>query len=278
MTKNSELKALVSLLDDNDAEVLQHVTNKILSLGMPIIPFLEQERQEISDKNAQNRIENIIQKLQFKSIKEDLAEWKENNQEELLEALWIITRLRYPNTELKKLRKSIDEIFYEAWLSHRNYATPLEQLRNLNEIFFKRYHFIRNDEEPLNPDNSMLSWVFQTKKSNPIGLCVIYMLVAQKLRMPIYGVNFPNIFVLTYKNEETQFYINVFEGGLIFSKQDIDEYLPKINIEPQKKFYIPCDNIEIIKRILRNLIMAYENSEEIDKKEEVKILLDLLEQ
>jgi regulator of sirC expression with transglutaminase-like and TPR domain len=124
----------------------------------------------------------------------------------------------------------------------------------------------------------MLSWVFQTKKSNPIGLCVIYMLVAQKLRMPIYGVNFPNIFVLTYKNEETQFYINVFEGGLIFSKQDIDEYLPKINIEPQKKFYIPCDNIEIIKRILRNLIMAYENSEEIDKKEEVKILLDLLEQ
>ena len=43
MLKETEIKALVSLLDDEDAQIVSHVEDKILSLGTPIIPFLEQE-------------------------------------------------------------------------------------------------------------------------------------------------------------------------------------------------------------------------------------------
>ena len=36
-----ELKALVSLLDDDDQDVISHVEEKIHSLGIDIIPYLE---------------------------------------------------------------------------------------------------------------------------------------------------------------------------------------------------------------------------------------------
>ena len=39
MLKEAEIKALVSLLDDEDAQIVSHVEDKILSLGTPIIPF-----------------------------------------------------------------------------------------------------------------------------------------------------------------------------------------------------------------------------------------------
>jgi len=40
---DSELRSLVALLDDDDPDVLQHIEQKLLSLGSTVIPFLEEE-------------------------------------------------------------------------------------------------------------------------------------------------------------------------------------------------------------------------------------------
>jgi len=99
------------------------------------------------------------------------------------------------------------------------------------------------------------------------------MLVAQKLKMPIYGVNLPNLFILTYKDKDTQFYINAFNKGLIFSKADIDNYISHLNLTPTDIFYQPCTNLDIVKRALRNLVVSFEKVGDSYKVEEIKTLL-----
>jgi regulator of sirC expression with transglutaminase-like and TPR domain len=126
-------------------------------------------------------------------------------------------------------------------------------------------------------NNSFLNVVLESKKGNPISLCVIYMWIAQKLGYPIYGVNLPNLFVLTYKQKEIQFYINVFNKGLIFNRVDIDNYLAQLNLTPNDIYYNPCSNLEIIRRVLRNLIMAYEKSGDEDYKAELTDLIASLD-
>jgi regulator of sirC expression with transglutaminase-like and TPR domain len=91
--------------------------------------------------------------------------------------------------------------------------------------------------------------------------------------MPVYGVNLPNLFVLTYKSERTQFYINVFNRGIIFSKTDIDHYIAQLNIKSKDIFYQPCTNLEIVQRVLRNLILSYEKTSEQDKIREIEKIL-----
>jgi regulator of sirC expression with transglutaminase-like and TPR domain len=103
------------------------------------------------------------------------------------------------------------------------------------------------------------------------------MLVAQKLKLPVYGVNLPNLFVLTYKDDRhQQFYINAFNKGLIFSKQDIENYISELHLTPQGSFFEPCSNLEIIRRVFRNLIMSFDKMGEHEKAEEVKELLLLI--
>ncbi len=275
-TNTNEIKALVSLLDDEDSEIISHISQKIMSLGMPVVPFLEKEWQTHPSVLVQDRIENLIRNLHYDGIKTDMKQWVAENQDDLLEGLWILNRYRYPNIQLKDLKKSIDDIFYEIWLSHRTYAPVYEQIQHLNDIFFNRWKFKRNNENPQNPDNSMLSWVLDTHKSNPIGLCVIYMLIAQRLRMPVYGVNFPNIFILMHQSEENQIYINVFEGGLVFYKTDIDEYLKKSRIPKNEKFYNSCSHKDILIRMCRNLLNSYETSGEKKNQKDMQQLLNIL--
>jgi regulator of sirC expression with transglutaminase-like and TPR domain len=272
----NEIKALVSLLEDDDHEVVNHIEAKIMSMGDVIIPFLELEWESQFNPNVQKRIEDLIHILQLNSLKQKLKEWKENEQDNLLKGIFLIATYQYPDLDYKKIKKDVDKIYYEAWLSHRTYASPFDQVRNLNHIIFSKLGFTSNTQNFHAPGNSMINIVLESRKGNPIALCMIYMMVANRLKMPVFGVNLPNLFVLTYKSDETQFYINAFNKGLVFSKSDIDNYISQLRLKPNDKFYQPCSNLEIVQRILRNLIMAFERLSEAEKVKEVKEILGVI--
>ncbi len=271
-----EIRALVSLLDDEDNEVVSLVEHKILSLGDVMIPFLENEWETNFDGNVQRRIEDLIHNLQLQSLRYRLNEWKEDSEDDLLRGVWLLATYQYPDLDFKKVKKDFDKIYYEAWLSHRAYASPSDQIKNLNHVLFNKLKFTSNTQNFHAPGNSMINTVLETRRGNPIALCIIYMLVARRLEMPVFGVNLPNLFVLTYKSPETQFYINPFNKGLVFSKNDIDNYIAQLKLSPSDRYYEPCTHLEIIQRVLRNLVLSFEKLGEAHKTEEVKELLSEL--
>jgi regulator of sirC expression with transglutaminase-like and TPR domain len=273
---NNEIKALVSLLDDDDKEVLTHVEQKIISLGDTIIPYLEEEWENNFNPVVQKKIEELIHTLQFDSLKSKLHIWKDTGGEDLLEGMWLIATYQYPDLPIERLRKELEQIYYEAWLEFKTNIHPFDQIRILNSIMFGKLKFAANTKNFHAPANCMLNIVLDSKRGNPPSLCVVYMLVAQKLKLPVYGVNLPNLFILTYKSNETQFYINVFNKGIIFSKSDIDNYIQQLNLPQSEIFYQPCSNIDIIKRVLRNLVISFEKTGDTDKMEEVKMLLQVI--
>ena len=270
---DNNLKALVSLLSDDDKEILNHVEGQIISLGSYIIPFLEHEWETNLDPNVQRRIEDLLHTVQYDQVRKRLAIWVQNGGTDLLEGLWIVATYQYPDIELEKLRKELEDIYYEVWLELKPDLHPYDQVKILNSIIFQRLKFSANTKNFHSPSNSMINVVLNSKKGNPITLCAIYMLVAQKLKLPMYGVNLPNLFILTYKTEESQFYINAFNKGLIFSKADIDNYIHHLNLSYSPIFYEPCNHIEILKRVLRNLVVAYEKLGDTHKVQEIKEML-----
>lgn len=272
MTEN-ELKALVSLLDDEDKQIAAHVQEKILSLGTEAIPFLEKEWESNLNPDVQSRIEELIHTLQYELVKERLKAWYSSENQDLLTGMWIIATYQYPDIELEKLKQELEQIYYETWLEFRPDLYAYDQVKVINGVIFNKLKFGANTKNFHSPGNSMINVVLETRKGNPITLCVIYMLVAQKLKLPVSGVNLPNLFILTYKDDNHQFYINAFNRGLIFSKQDIENYIHELHLVPQPSFFEACSNIEIIRRALRNLIMSFEKMGEHAKAEEVKLLL-----
>jgi len=272
MTDN-EIKALISLLDDEDKHIATHVEEKLLSLGSEAIPFLEHEWENNMNPTVQTRIEDMIHKLQYELLTERLKQWYNSNEHDLLTGMWILATYQYPDLELSKLKQELEQIYYETWLEFRSDLLPLDGIKIINNVLFNKLKFGANTKNFHSPGNSMINVVLESRRGNPITLSIIYMLVAQKLKMPIQGVNLPNLFVLTYKDESQQLYINPFNKGLIFSKQDIENYIKELHLAPQPSFFEPCSNIEIVRRSLRNLVMSFEKMGEHAKAEEVKLLL-----
>lgn len=277
MTEN-ELKALISLLDDTDKRIVEQIQSKIISLGVEVVPTLEQEWESNLNPSLQNRLEVIIHTLQFSDLKQRLLNWKHSSTNDLLEGMWLVALYQYPDLSLLELRQSIEQIYHEIWIELANVTNAMNKIRTINYVLYQKLKFGANTKNFHAPSNSMINQVIESKKGNPISLGVLYILLAQKLELPVYGVNLPNLFVVTYYTDDEVFYVNAFNRGLIFSKTDIDTYISQLNLPASPMFYEPCSNLAIIQRVFRNLIVAFERLGEVDKVEEMKELLTLLEE
>ena len=70
-----------------------------------------------------------------------------------------------------------------------------------------------NSKDYHSPLNSCINTVVSSRKGNPLSLCVLYSIIARSLDMPVYGVNLPNHFVLTYLDEDRMIEIAEAPGG-----------------------------------------------------------------
>ncbi|KGE15460.1 transglutaminase-like domain-containing protein [Sphingobacterium deserti] len=279
--KEHELKALISLLDDPDVDIYRELEDKLITCGPEVIPILEQSWEESFDVLLQSRVEQIIHKIQFNEVQNDLQLWTMSNQEDLLEGLLIVNRYQYPNLGEEEVYTKLAELKRSVWYHLIYDMSPLEKIKLLNNIMFREFGLSGNTSDYHAPQNSFINKVLETKKGNPISLACIYSIVAQRLDIPIYGVNLPKHFVLAYMNEdnpeEVLFYINVFNRGQVMREDDIRSFLKQLNLPASEDYIKPCDNVAIIKRVLRNLIAAYDHVANIEKREEIQLLLDLIE-
>jgi regulator of sirC expression with transglutaminase-like and TPR domain len=281
-----EVNALINLLDDPDEKIFSTIKGKILGLGEQAIPVLEDAWESSASMVLQTRIENIIHRIQFDKTLESLIEWKNKENPDLLEgAIWI-ARYQYPELDEAKINEGIRQLHQDVWLEMNDQLTALEKIRVINHIFFDVHRFVGNTENYTAPENSYINKVLESKKGNPLSLAIIYLTLCQKLNLSVYGVNLPQHFVMVYidelifasenKEDNVMFYINPFSKGAIFSKREIDIFLNQLAIDPQKSFYLPCSNVEIIKRLIRNLITSYTNLDEQDKIDDLKEMLKAL--
>ncbi|OOQ57244.1 transglutaminase-like domain-containing protein [Mucilaginibacter pedocola] len=285
MIDPKELNSLIRLLDDPDTEIFTHVHQKLLSYGPEAIEYLENAFTEAFDPIQQERIANLVHEIQFGMVKNDLRLWFQGGAFDLLQGILIINRYQYPDLDEQKVINQIEAIKRDIWLQMNNEGSPVEQVKLINHIFYSIHGFSGNTANHRDPQNSYISQVLESKKGNQISLAIIYSIIAQKLDIPVYGVNLPQHFILAYLDEsrETEFeggilfYINAFNKGFIFGRRDVDMFLKQLNLKYDKQFYEPCSNADIIRRVLRNLISAYEHAGASAKVDELNELLQILE-
>ena len=295
---SGEINALISLLDDSDEEVVTHVTNKLLAYGNEVLPLLEDRYLTEPEKSVQERIHSIIDKIHFVQVKQELHDWAEDGGKDIFEGFYLVAKFRYPELNKQTLNNQIDKIKLDAWLELNFQLAPLDKVRILNYVLFDLYGLKGNSDNYHSPDNSFINKVLETKNGNPISLAIIYSIVAQRLNIPIFGVNLPQHFVLAYKDDskiksestykgnsfmdysvggEVMFYINAFNKGAVFSKWNVDQFLKQLNIPASDIYYLPCSNVDIITRVFRNLVFSYEKLNDSYRLECVKELLMVLQ-
>ncbi|HPE86465.1 MAG: transglutaminase-like domain-containing protein [Bacteroidales bacterium] len=283
-----KLEALISLMDDPDEGIVRQITEQIYVFGIDAVATLEKAWDNAFNPLVQSRLEDIIQHLQYTSLYTDFHNWYLQGGTDLLKGFMLLSKLRYPDLNESDIMHQIGQLTQDVWLELNKDLTALAKIRVMNHIFYEVHGFNGNLTKIGAPANNYINQLLETRKGNPLSLGILYLIIAQSLKIPVFGINLPQHFIIGYANEQRvgheikvdatriRFYINAFRQGKIFSRSDIEEFLTQMNIKHEARFFLPCDNITMIKRLIANLILAYEAEGEPARVEELKKLAKAL--
>lgn len=290
MDAQTTIQALVRLIDDPDELVFQQVRDELMKFGTQVLPVLEQSwEQDYYGLLFQDRVENLIHDIQFETVKNQLSAWLQSPEKDLLTGAIIIARYQYPGMDEDVLHERIQSIRRDIWLELNDHQTAFEQVKIFNRIFFGMHRYRGDSQNYHTPAHSYINTVLESRKGNPLSLCVIYSVIAQSLDLPIFGVNLPNHFILAYMDSKHSafslqqgddygvlFYINAFAKGSIFDANEIKEFIKGIHLQPDRSHFEPCSNSAILKRMLSNLIYAFQQVGSAQKVAELQALRNLI--
>ena len=286
-----EVNALISLIEDPDESIYLQVRSELKNYGEDIIPHLE-HFWELNDFGPlfQTRLEELISSIQYDSVYNRLKKWIASEEKDLLEGALIINRYGYPGCDEDELRRIVSRIRQDIWLELNDNLTAVEVVRVFNHMLFKVYGFEGDRDSYDQPQNSFFSDVLTNKRGNPLSLSILYGYLAKALDIPLYGVNLPSHFILCYldldpdyrdwgisvEDADILFYVNPFSQGTMLMKEEIDEFLRTHNLPQDERFYKPCSNVDMISRMINNLIHTYIAKNQEDKVRELKSLQSIL--
>ena len=289
MSSDSEIHALIQLLDDSDQEVFQHVYNKLKSLGPDAIPALEEVWSGDLNSVIHERLEEIIHEIQYDALTEDWEIWLEQESPDLLSGAFLVAKYHYPDIHFEDLSKKVTKLKQNIWLELNYSQTPLEQIQIFNQVFYS-YHGFKGSQTTSDFQDFCINQVVDSKKGSAVSIGILYQVLANELNLPVYGVTLTRHFVLAFckrtlldfseeeNNErEIMFYVNPINKGSIFSRNEIKDYLEKMNVAPEPKYFLPADNLAIIKEMLNYLIELYSQQNRENRVDELTLLLNRLD-
>ena len=286
LPETSNISALIKLLDEPDETAFGLIRNQIFSIGPDALAPLEKALENTFDSLVQERIQEIIRKLYQENLYVDFVNWLNLGSDDLLKGFILVTQTQYPALNEEEIRITVEQLKMDVWIELHENLTALENVKVINHVLFDQHHFDGNKSDMNAPQNSYVNTFLETHKGSPLSLGILFIILAQKLGMPVFGVNLPQHFILAYLTEpgisnpgedDVLFYINPFNKGAVFTRREIELFIREMKFKPEKSFFSPCTNPDIIRRLINSLISSYNQYGYLDKIEELQNLLNAFE-
>ena len=258
-----ELAALLRLLDDETPEVRARVAERLALCGGDLSEFLSTHPRGLSD-----------------SERDVLAELLRPAKRAALERDWLApsggaAALREDWEAFEALLRVISDFLHDGVAIRQPLSDALDLLaeeaeeagigsaNDLRAFLFEEGRLAGNQAEYDDPRNSDLAWVIAEGRSNPLGLVVIFLLVARRLELLVEAVNFPGHFLCRIYEDGFPIIIDCFDRGRMHLQSTLLED-PEIGRAEREILRQSADPGTVLLRLLNNLVKALEGEERMD--------------
>ena len=268
----SQFGSLIRLLDDENEEVQQGIQRALLEYEGDASHDLAALGIHLKSREAK-LLSNSLHAGRQKLLRENWAmpagslRVPDGDYETFESLLRLISDFLHDGVTLRPSLS--DELDLLARDAEPEIATPLELARWL----FDSNRFVGNRVAPFDPRNSDLAWCLDEEQSNPIGLSIIYILVAQRLDLQVYGVNYPGHFLTLIDTPDGPTLIDTFHNGRpILVKKLLADH-PELSSQATKAIRQPCSLSAMLLRVLTNLNLAFNKA---GRPDDAEIIQDLM--
>ena len=253
----NEIKALIVLLGDEDIKTAHIARTALIEARHQAEPFLEEARSS-SDPHVRTRVYSILERLRLDDLAQQFRDFAALPSAwlDLESGAFLISESEYPTINRAHYRSMLDEMAEEFKLraESKSVAKGREQIEFFNQFFFNDLGFSGNQDDYNNPDNIYLNQVLDRRLGIPISLSMVYLLLAQRLRIPVVGIGMPGHFLLQYNDS---LFIDTFHKGQLLNRSECVQFLMNNGFGFHPAYLSPTPTRFMLVRMLTMLIQSY---------------------
>jgi len=257
---SEEIGALLRLLDDETPEVRDRVAERLALCGGDLSEWLATHPQPLTQKE---------QTL--------LTDMLSPSRREALVADWIVptggaAALREDWESFEAMLRALSDFLHDGITLRQPLSDALDLLaeeateesviseNDLAVFLFAEDKLAGNRSDYYDPRNSDLAWAIDEGRSNPLGLCLIYILVARRLGMEVEGVNFPGHFLCRFFEDGFPVIVDCFDRGRLHLQSTLLENSDQLSSQQRTILRQTADPGSILIRLMNNLSPALEHA------------------
>jgi len=253
-----EQRALINLLGDENPSVFQAVSQRIISLGHNTQTWLKPcclSSDPLLRRHAQNLLRHFDREVADTRFMTYCLQPEE--QLDLETGAWMLAQTQYPEINPTAYRALLDDYAGELreWLALSD--PQAHRLVRINEFIFTHLSFTGNMENYYDPENTFLNRVLDRRMGNPVSLCLVYTLLAQRLGLPVCGIGLPGHSLCRYLSAVEEIYIDAFNLGKLLTRNDCMDHLARCHHEGRAEYLKPMSARRMLARMCGNLEQIY---------------------
>ncbi|HZR16171.1 MAG TPA: transglutaminase-like domain-containing protein [Verrucomicrobiae bacterium] len=259
----SQRAALLTLLTDEDPAIYRKIRQKIMGYGPAAAAWLRPHglsRDPVLRRRAQEIVLAFDRQAADNAFLAFCLRHGENF--DLEEGAWKLAQTQYPDINVDGYRALLDSFAADIRERLAEDAKAEEILSTVNQYVFEELGFMGNEEQYYDSDNSYLNRVLDRRVGSPISLCLVYLLLAARLRLPITGIGLPGHFVCRFQSSSAEMYIDAFNRGKLLTKADCIQYLLQGNYSVREDYLTPVSPRRLLLRVCGNLHQIYLHEEQ----------------
>lgn len=187
---------------------------------------------------------------------------------DLARASLAIAHLEYPGIAQDHYLGFLDELAAAAIERRRNVPGILSAVDAINETIYGEFGFRGNVDDYFDPRNSFINDVLERRTGIPITLSVIYIEVARRLDVRLYGVGLPHHFVIKHSDRDGDIFIDPYNRGRLLDRAGCEAAIREIGgpeIKLDDRDFQRADSRYVVLRMLNNLRGIYIQSRQYRK-------------
>jgi regulator of sirC expression with transglutaminase-like and TPR domain len=276
-TSDSQIKALIRLLSDENDRVARTVSGKLVEIGDSAVPLLLEA--EIEQPDMAKRIEAILDEIRGSRLEEEFRALATlaDDQIDLQKGVFLIASYAFHSLDVQAYVDRLDEMAKAVRERTGRRVSGEEAVKTLNRYLFTEQGFRGNTKNYYEADNSYLNRVLDRRIGIPISLSVVYLLIARRLDLPVYGIGMPGHFLIKFDSDRYKIFVDCFNAGALLSERDCARFLMQAGYGFEEKYLQRSPTRAILIRTLKNLIAIYGKLNESVKEARLSRFMQILE-
>ena len=260
LVPESQIRALIRLLSDEDDRIVRTISGKLIDIGSSAVPLLQEA--EIEQPEMADRIASVLEEIRGGKLEDELLDLAALPDQAIsLEVgAFLIARYAYPTIDVTRYCDQLDTMAHEVRTRIGQRASGEEAVNALNRYLFMEQGFKGNTKNYYEVENSYINCVMDRRIGIPISLSVVYLLIGQRLELPLYGIGMPGHFLVKYESDRYKIFIDCFNGGALLTERNCARFLTEAGYGFDDKYLQKSTVRAILSRMVKNLLAIYSNT------------------